>query len=153
MSLNAMGEEAEAARRVEELAPDIESLAESDALLARALQAFVSQQDLEAGSRYLEQLTEKYPHNGTAYVLWAQGLDELAGDPLRATRKLQTALKQDPNNLQAIVALARHLERIGAASEAESILRQAAARNPDAAVPAGSGLAMPQSSKSAERNP
>jgi Tfp pilus assembly protein PilF len=80
-------------------------------------------------------LTEKYPNHGSAYVLWAQGLDELADDPLQATRKLQAALKQDPNNLPAIVALARHLERFGATRDAELILRQAADRNPDAAIP------------------
>jgi tetratricopeptide (TPR) repeat protein len=102
--------------------------------LAQALEAFIGQRDFEVGSGYLEQLTEKYPNHGAAYVLWAQGLDELADDPLRATRKLQTALKQDPNNLPAIVALAKHLERFGATHDAELILRQAADRNPDAAI-------------------
>ena len=135
MSLHAMGDEAEAEKCVEELAPDLERLSESDRLLAQALDAFVSERDFDAGSRYLEQLTEKYPNHGAAYVLWARGLDELADDPLRATRKLQTALKQDPNNLPAIVALAKHLERFGASHDAELILRQAADRNPDAAIP------------------
>jgi len=135
MSLHAMGDEAGAVRCVEELAPEIEHLSESDGLLARALHAFVGQKDFDAGSQYLEQLTEKYPNHGAAYVLWARGLDELADDPLRATRKLQTALKQDPNNLPAIIALAEHLERFGATSDAEQILQQAAERNPDAVIP------------------
>jgi serine/threonine protein kinase/TolB-like protein/Tfp pilus assembly protein PilF len=135
MSRHAMGDEDAAARRVDELVPNIERLPESDRLLARALHAFVSERDFEAGSSYLEELTERYPNHGAAYVLWAQGLDELADDPLRATRKLQVALKQDPNNLPAIVALAEHLERFGAATDAEQILRQAADRNPDAAIP------------------
>jgi len=135
MSLHAMGDEAEAEKCVEELAPDLERLSESDRLLAQALDAFVSERDFDAGSRYLEQLTEKYPNHGAAYVLWARGLDELADDPLQATRKLQAALKQDPNNLPAIVALAKHLERFGASHDAELILRQAADRNPDAAIP------------------
>jgi TolB-like protein/thioredoxin-like negative regulator of GroEL len=135
MSLHAMGDEAAAEKRVEELAPEIDRLSESDRLLAQALHAFVSERDFDAGSRYLEQLTEKYPNHGSAYVLWAQGLDELADDPLQATRKLQAALKQDPNNLPAIVALARHLARFGATRDAELILRQAADRNPDAAIP------------------
>ena len=135
MSLHAMGDEAAAAQSIDELVPDVERLSESDGLLARALHAFVSEKDFEAGARYLEQLTEKYPNQGAAYVLWARGLDELADDPLRATRKLQTALKQDPNNLPAIVALAEHLERFGATTDAEQILRQAADRNPDAAIP------------------
>jgi len=43
-------------------------------------------------------------------------------------------LKQDPNNLPAIIALAEHLERFGATSDAENILQQAADRNPDAAI-------------------
>ncbi len=135
LSLHAMGDEKAAARRVDELVPDIDRLPESDRLLARALHAFVSERDFEAGARYLEELTEKYPNHGAAYVLWAQGLDELAGDPLQATRKLQAALKQDPNNLPAIVALAEHLARFGATTDAEQILRQAADRNPDAAIP------------------
>jgi len=134
MSLHAMGDEAATAQQVDELVPSIERLPESDRLLARALHAFVSERDFEAGSVYLEELTEKYPNHGAAYVLWAQGLDELAGDPLQATRKLQAALKQDPNNLPAIVALAEQLERFGAATDAEQILRQAADRNPDAAI-------------------
>ena len=134
-SLHAMGQETEAEKQVQALAPDLERLAESDRLLAQALEAFIAQGDFETGSRFLEELTAKYPNHGAAYVLWAEALDELADDPLRATRKLQAALKQDPNNLPAIIALAKHLERFGATGDAELILRQAADRNPDAAIP------------------
>jgi tetratricopeptide (TPR) repeat protein len=135
MSRHAMGDEEGTAECVEELGPTIDRLPEADRLLARALRAFVSERDFEAGTRYLEELTEKYPNNGAAYVLWARGLDELAANPLRATRKLQMALKHDPNNLPAIVALAEQLERLGAEADAKEILRQAAKRNPEAAIP------------------
>jgi Tfp pilus assembly protein PilF len=67
-------------------------------------------------------------------VVWAAALDALADDPVEATRKLQQALEQDPNNLPAIAALARHLARFGGAADAARILRQAAERNPEAAV-------------------
>jgi predicted Zn-dependent protease len=113
---------------------EADRLPEADRMLAQALDAFLIKHDLDAGSAHLEQLLKEHPRHRWANVLWARGLDELADDPMGATRKLRRAIEQDPNNLLAIASLANHLARFGAASDAEMILREASARNPDASV-------------------
>jgi Tfp pilus assembly protein PilF len=134
MSQYELGDVDAATGSVRQVMLESERLPEADRMLAQALGAFLIGHDLDAGSAHLERLLEEHPRHRWANVLWARGLDELADDPLGATRKLQRAIEQDPNNLLAIASLADHLARFGAASDAEVILRDAATRNPQASV-------------------
>jgi len=134
LSHYALGDDEAAAEQIEGLAAQAERLPEGDRLLAQALNAFLIEEDFDAGAAHLEELIRKYPNNGAAWVLWARGLDDLADDPLAATHKLRQAIEQDPNNLPAIVAMADHLASFGAIADAEIILNEAAERHPEAAA-------------------
>jgi serine/threonine protein kinase/TolB-like protein/Tfp pilus assembly protein PilF len=134
LSHYALGDHEAAAEQIEGLAAQAGRLPEGDRLLAQALNAFLIEEDFDAGAAHLEELLRKYPNNGAAWVLWARGLDDLADDPLAATHKLRQAIEQDPNNLSAIVAMADHLARFGAIADAEIILSEAAERHPEAAA-------------------
>jgi len=135
LSQFAAGERTAAAGQAVELDRQAERLPESERLLAEGLRAILEDGDLAVASARLSELVERFPQQGEAYVVWAEALDELADDPVGATRKLRGALEQDPNNLPAIAALARHLARFGGSSDAARILRHAAERNPEAAAP------------------
>jgi tetratricopeptide (TPR) repeat protein len=121
--------------QIEEVMKGVERLPAADRHLARALDAFLERGDLAAGQGHLEQLLATQPHHRAAYVVWARALERLGRDRIAATRKLREAIEQDPNNLPAIVALARQMAEFGAVPDAEQILRDAAARNPQAAEP------------------
>ena len=135
LSQLAAGEEGAAAKEAAELDAQATRLPEGERLLAEGLRAFLEHRNLDQASAKLGEVVERFPQQGEAYVVWAGALDELADDPVEATRKLQRALEQDPNNLPAIAALAKHLARFGGSSDAARILRQAAERNPEAAAP------------------
>ena len=135
LSQLAAGEEDAAKKEAAELEPQTAHLPEGERLLAKGLQAFLEHRNLDQASAILGELVQRFPQQGEAYVVWAGALDELADDPVAATRKLQHALAQDPNNLPALAERAKHLVRFGGSADAARILRQAAERNPEAAAP------------------
>ncbi|HXV77197.1 MAG TPA: protein kinase, partial [Candidatus Polarisedimenticolaceae bacterium] len=132
MSQYELGDVDGATASVRQVVADAERLPEAERMLAEALESLWIRRDLEGGSARLERLIESYPRHRSAYVVWARALDRLGDDPLAATRKLQRAIEQDPNNLLAIVSLAEQMARFGATDDAEAILREAARRNPGA---------------------
>ena len=99
-----------------------------------AFDAFFIKGDAERGAGYVNELLEQYPDDGSAYVMWARALAEREGNRVAAMRKLRAAVVADANNLPAIAALADQLARLGDPATAETIVREAATRNPQAAA-------------------
>jgi len=132
MSLYAADESKLAREALDETLAASDSLAESDRLLAQALNEYFADGDYAAGAALFEDLTRRFPSNGDGYVWWARGLGELEGEPLQASQKLRAAFDQDPNNLHAMVAMARQLGRVGQSEAATALLSEARERNPAA---------------------
>ena len=133
LNQQALGHERAAVELVEGLLPDADRLPERERLLTHAFDAFFIQEDAEKGAGYVNELLEQYPDDGSAYVMWARALSEREGNRVGAMHKLRAAVVADANNLPAIAALADQLARLGDAATAETIIREAATRNPQAA--------------------
>ena len=101
--------------------------------MAYAFDAFFIKGEVEEGVGYVKELLEQFPDDGSAHVLWARALSEREGDRLGAMRKLRTAVVADANNLPALAALAGQLAWLRDLTTVETIVREAATRNPQAA--------------------
>ena len=132
VSLLLSGDRDGALVHIEEAAGRAAGMPEDARLTSEALHACYSQGDRQACELRLESLAASDPGNGEAYVLWAQVLVELGGNPRAAAQKLRQAMARNPNNLPASVALAGLLARSGATDEAIRLLEGARERNPAA---------------------
>jgi len=132
MSLHQAGEQEAALLLFEESMHEIDRMPEPERLLTRGLHAFYSEHDLEEGDRYLDDLRQRFPLNKEAPVWWARALSDLSRDPIQASRQLREAIEQDPNNLAAIAGLVGQLAAAGANDDAETMIRDAISRNPEA---------------------
>ena len=117
---------------IEEVQVEAERLPEPERLIAQGLYAFFIDQDLEAGNRFLAELSTKFPGESDAFVWSSRGLSELSDNPMRATQQLRQALARDPGNLHALVALAAQLAELGALDAARAMIDEARRHHPQA---------------------
>jgi TolB-like protein/predicted Ser/Thr protein kinase len=135
LSLHAAGDRDAATQHFRALREQHDRLRPRERMLVEAYDRLFTQHDVEAGLGRLDEIVRQFPSDGTAYVLWAEALDEMAQDPFEATAKLREAIVLDPNNLPAVAALADQLARLGELNGARQLLEQAAQRNPRSAAP------------------
>jgi tetratricopeptide (TPR) repeat protein len=113
-----------------------QSLARADALppaarlLAQALDAFYRERNFKKAAGSLQALVVRFPRDAEAYVWWARAHADLEQDPMQAMRRLRDALAIDPDNVPALVTLARELAKLGSVDDAQRLLRQTAERHP-----------------------
>jgi tRNA A-37 threonylcarbamoyl transferase component Bud32/TolB-like protein len=123
----------EAIRQV--AAKGLVGLPERERRLATILDEMFRTRRPEAAQRALDEYVKRYPADVEGDFWKAQGVADIAGDPILAIRILRSILEKEPDNLAAVSAMSMHIARLGSPADAKSILEDCLGRHPEAEAP------------------